>query len=79
MKICKLILIMLLISGCTKTVYETKYKIFKVPVPVQLDIPEVNCRFDGNDPTEILNNYIECVAKQKHVLDMVRRKNNACK
>lgn len=65
----------LALNGCTKTVYETRYEMKEVLVPVKMEIPEVNCYFNGNSEAEILNNYIECVAKQKKVLDMLRKEN----
>lgn len=63
------------LNGCTRTVYETRYEVKEVFVPVKMDIPEVNCYFNGKTETEILNNYIECVVKQKKVLDMLRKEN----
>lgn len=63
------------LNGCTKTVIETRYELKEVPVPVKMDIPNVECYFYGDTESEILNNYLDCIVKQKKVLDTLRKNN----
>lgn len=52
-----------------------KQDVQKVYIPVKVNIPEIDCNFDG-EGTEPIYNLIACLAKHKKILDELRLQNN---
>lgn len=65
-------MVVIFATGCTKVVYRNKYIPKEVYVPIKPQIPNIHCYFDGEDETEVLNKYIECIVKHKKLLDVLR-------
>ena len=67
------ILLIITVTGCTKTQYVNKIVEVEKVVPIYPEVPEVNCDFYKDKPEDILNAVYECVIKQKKLLDSLRK------
>lgn len=68
------IIIMIFLSGCSKTIieYVPQTVVKEVYVPVKVEIPEIECEFSGT-PNEVINKLLKCIADQKKILDELRK------
>ncbi len=52
--------------------YLTEYKVQKVNVPVKCKIPEYDCNFNGNSSGDIVAGMLQCIKKQKEIIELCR-------
>jgi len=65
------ILIPIVFSGCTKTVYVDKPEPYAVPV--KCNVPEVHCTWEGTD-VEVLIGVMKCLSDYKRANEVCRQK-----
>ena len=66
MKFLSILLIILVVSGCSEK--EIIIKTVEVLVPIECIVPTVECNTTSDNPVEVLGNMISCIYKYREAI-----------